>query len=916
MIDYDAQACGARCDVCILRTLRVGGPVPPETHARATIAVVGDVPGDQEITKGRPFIGPSGVELTDALRAAGVQRAEAHWTTALLCRPPDNDFAKVLTALRVENKKRAAAGQTPLPHPVEACRPRLLRELQGRPDILVVGSHALRAVTGSTAAILTVRGGMIDGWMADPQGTGDRFYSATGPYAAVGPTPDAQRLRVLPTLSPGFVVRARRWTRVFREDIRRAVRWWRGASAWVPPLVIHRPSPDELRAFLASLDVGAYDVETDGIEPLTARLRCLAIGSADRVIVVPLLGIDGQTRFYPTHEEEQIRDVLRGYFVDPSKIKVGHNAGSYDRIVVEQHLRVTPAPVVDTILLHRLVDGELPHGLGFVASLYADLAPAWKADRTALTAETDHELHVYCAYDVAQTARILPPLAENVKLREQGACFAVDRRIQGVCAEMHRVGMYVDQTVRAKLEITTRADAARWWRASMDAVGERAFNPASFNQVRDLLYEKWRLPVPDAANGKPKITKSGAPSTDDEAIRALLVHPAVSARQRVFLDALRRYRASMKELGTYIVKLRPNTEDAEEGFDADDASDALRESFGDTEGADDYEVIAWNAEQRRKSREKKRGIVDPRTGRMHPSYSAHVAVTGRLASSGPNAQNFPSLLRKMVTCAPGHRLVGADADQIELRIAAARWGVGAYLRALELGADPHATTARIIFGAKFMGAPGWPGGQRTVDGYFVPNGEGKWGGLAKNMRDLAKRVQYAGQYWAQVDTIWRVITSSEDNAGVLIYRDLSKAEVRTMYDAWLDGAREFPAGWEREMSDYRRDGYIREPILGRRRDFLDGENKNEIVNFPIQAAGASIMARATLALVDQVGCEYAGPGTGLINQCHDALVLEVPEYDAPRVARILTDAMNQTFDALPGVRFTGTANIAGNWKDA
>jgi DNA polymerase I-like protein with 3'-5' exonuclease and polymerase domains len=76
------------------------------------------------------------------------------------------------------------------------------------------------------------------------------------------------------------------------------------------------------------------------------------------------------------------------------------------------------------------------------------------------------------------------------------------------------------------------------------------------------------------------------------------------------------------------------------------------------------------------------------------------------------------------------------------------------------------------------------------------------------------------------------------------------------------------------------------------------------------------MARATLALVDQVGCEYAGPGTGLINQCHDALVLEVPEYDAPRVARILTDAMTQTFDALPGVRFTGTANIAGNWKDA
>ena len=917
MIGYDPQACGARCDVCILRTMRTGGPVTPEGAPPGGfgIAVVGEAPGEPEIKDGRVFTGPPGIEITDALANAGVKRADAWWTKAVLCRPPDGSFDSVAKALRVENKRRATNGEPLLPHPVEACRPRLLRELASRPNILPAGGLALRAVTGITAPILAVRGGMLDGWLADTNGTGERFYRAEGAYASAAPSPDALRLRVLPTVHPAFVLRARRWTRVFREDIRRAVRWWRGATEWREPTVIHQPDPDTLRAFLASLDVGAYDVETDGIEPLTARLRCIAIGDADRVIVVPLLGIDGRTPFYPEWQEAQIKDVMRGYFADPARIKVGHNAGSYDRTVIEQHFGITPKPVIDTILLHRLVDGELPHGLGFVASLYAELSPAWKADRTATTAETDRELHVYCAYDVAQTARIMPPLFEHVRLRKQEACFKSDARIQGVCAEMHRVGMYVDQNVRAKLEVSTRAEAARWWKAAMDAVADRKFNPASFNQVRDLLYERWRLPIPDGANGKPKITKSGAPSTDDEAVRALLVHPAVSERQRVFLDALRRYRAAQKELGTYIVKLRPNTEDADEGFDMDDA-DALRDAFGEADGADDYEVVAWTTEQRRKSREKKRGIVDPRTGRMHPSYSAHVAVTGRLASSGPNAQNFPSGLRKMVTHAPGHILVGADADQIELRIAAARWRVDAYLRALALGADPHAATARIVFGDKFMDAAGWPGGQRTGDGYFIPNGEGKWGGLAKNMRDLAKRVQYAGQYWATVDTIWRVITSSEDAAGVLIYRDLTKAEVRSMYDAWLSGASEFTRGWEEEMSAYRAHGFLAEPILGRRRDFLDGENKNEIVNFPIQASGAAIMALATLKLVDQIPCEYAGPFTGLINQCHDALVLEVPEHDAERVARILTDAMHQTFDALPGVKFTGTAQIARNWKDA
>ena len=58
--------------------------------------------------------------------------------------------------------------------------------------------------------------------------------------------------------------------------------------------------------------------------------------------------------------------------------------------------------------------------------------------------------------------------------------------------------------------------------------------------------------------------------------------------------------------------------------------------------------------------------------------------------------------------------------------------------------------------------------------------------------------------------------------------------------------------------------------MGRRRDFLDGENPNEIVNFPIQAAGASLMNIAILEVLDAIPFEHWGPGTGIINQCHDS----------------------------------------------
>ena len=74
-----------------------------------------------------------------------------------------------------------------------------------------------------------------------------------------------------------------------------------------------------------------------------------------------------------------------------------------------------------------------------------------------------------------------------------------------------------------------------------------------------------------------------------------------------------------------------------------------------------------------------------------------------------------------------------------------------------------------------------------------------------------------------------------------------------------------------------------------------------------------------------------GPGTGIINQCHDSIVVECPidgaEFDeekgkwvAPkgsipwRVANMMEEAMNQTHPELPGVVFTAGADLGMTWK--
>lgn len=925
--NYDPMAHGARCDVCVLRLWREGGPVPPERHATDKIAVVGDQPSGEDTRYGRPAVGDAGKEQDTALAHAGVQRAETFLTNAILCRPPGNDYARLIRRWRDENKARERRGDPIWPSPAECCKPRLLREIRPFRDVISLGSIAFRALTGHATGVLDVRGTMFDGWIADTRGTGDRYYPAQPPYALAGPTEDAVRLRLSPTVHPSFVMRARRWTRVFREDIARAVRWFDGRLAWVEPRIVLHPSPAQLRDFLVRMDasgIAACDVETDGIEPLTARLRCIGIGNGEDVCVVPWLGIDGKTEFYTPADKAEIAALIRAWLTGPC-VKVGHNFGVYDRLCLEQHFGVTPAPIFDTILLHRLVESELPHNLGFVASVYADVSPAWKADRTAITAETDRDLHVYNAYDVALNLRVLPKLAEHVKLRDQSPVYQHDAHRQAMCAEMHRVGMLVDQRVRLAHEYRLGVESWEWLQNFRELSGNPKINPASVAQVRELLYETLGLSVPEAVAvnqrgvevARPMLTSGGDPSTGDDALRALLASPSTSDRARRIIFALRRVRASDKLLGTYVVKLRPMSEDAGEGIDLDDVP--TRDGLPDGErndGGDEYEAMERVAADRKGQRERKRGCVFP-DGRMHPDYVAHGTTSGRLSSKRPNATNFPSVLRDMIVAGDGHILVGADQAQLELRVGAALWQIKAYIKALDLGADPHATTAYMALGQKFLDAPGWPAGRRTFDGgrcYFFPEHGAKWKGLAKMLRDLSKRLQYASQYRASVETVWRVITSSEDEKGNLIYADMKVPEVRLMYDQWIAGVPEIPAGWETEVSAYRANGYLRDPVLGRRRDFLDGENPQELANFRTQAAGTGIMALAERPVRAAFPCLYAGPGTGIINQCHDSLVLEVPVGDAERVAKVLEASMTMELAALPGVKFIGEADIGKNWK--
>ena len=881
------KAAGAKCDVC---PLSAADFVPPETSPSASFAVVGDFPMEDEVKESRPFMGRSGGEITGAFARCGVQRGSIHWTTSILCAPPEGDLDRFLHTIRKrnkaiekENKTRKKAGEPTrplIPSPLVCCAPRLKEELQRFDKIVVAGTLAAKAVIHKSASILNLRGGPteLDRW--DSSG-------------------NKRKVKVLPVLHPHFVMKARRWTSVFRQDISRAVRWFRdGSLNWSPPEILFHPSPEALEQFLFQPGVPywTYDVETDGIECLTANLRCIGIGTEKAVTLIGFLGIDGVSKFYSNQDMARIVEILRRFFEDPAILKCGHNSGYYDRIQMKERLGINVEPNVDTMLLHRLVESELPHNLGFVGSVYTE-APSWKTDREgrkkAYGSETDHELHVYCAYDVAVTAAVVAPLWKHVQLRDQHRVSQCDHRLQKICADMHTVGMHVDQTERRKWEKKLLRETYERRDKIREISGRKTLNPASVLQLRELLFNEWQLDP--RCDDKIRFTSSGDPSTSDAVLRAILAIRSLTPLQRNVISEIRLYRRSQKLLGTYVTKLRYSNEEAWGGWDEED-------SWMDKEWRERYGL-------------KKLGIVDPVTNRMYPGYNCHGTTSGRLSSSQPiNAQNFPGALRAMVTCAPGHILVGADMDQLELRIAASRWNSQKYLAAFHEGLDPHSSvTAYAIFGKRFEKAA-----VECGVGPFPWKTGTKFKGTAKKLRNLAKIIQYASQYSASVETVHKVITQTEidngDGTTTLPYLTISLREVRIMHEKWCKEAK-FDAGWERELSMFRNQHYIAEPVHGRRRDFLDGENINEIVNYPIQASGAALMNEAIIALDDVISCHQWGIGTGIINQCHDSIVVECPLDKADWVAERIEEVMNQTHPAFPGMKFSAAADISPKWSE-
>jgi DNA polymerase-1 len=265
-------------------------------------------------------------------------------------------------------------------------------------------------------------------------------------------------------------------------------------------------------------------------------------------------------------------------------------------------------------------------------------------------------------------------------------------------------------------------------------------------------------------------------------------------------------------------------------------------------------------------------LVNPKTGRVHTSFSQVSASSGRVASSNPNLQNIPVRtglgreIRKAFVAdgsgsiAPGPTvLLSGDYSQIELRVLAHITGEPALVEAFASGEDVHALTAARLYG---------------VPPEAVTTG----------MRRVGKMLNYGVIYGM---TGYRLALE------VGIERKEATEFVRRHREQY-PGVRAY---FERTLREAEEKGYVETP-LGRRRYLPDLHSRNRqrreaarraAENMPNQGMVAEIIKLAMIGVHARL--RERGMRSRMLVQVHDELLLEVPEGELPEAAELVVGEM-------------------------
>ena len=601
----------------------------------------------------------------------------------------------------------------------------------------------------------------------------------------------------------------------------------------------------------------AIDTETTSLNAASAILVGVALAIAPgKACYIPLrhsdnreisdqVGLDfmnsseTQGRVYKQIDFDKAITRLKILLEDPAILKIGHNL-KYDSHILQQkgNGNINLSPLDDTMCLSYVLDaGRVErHGLDYLAMhwlshqtiKFQDVCGKG-AKQISFAQVTPENARDYAAEDADITLRLWMIL--KPRLAKEGMTIVyerLERSLIQVLSSMEQYGILVDTSILRRLS-NDFAGKIAILEKEIHSLAQQKFNIASPKQLGEILFEKLSL-----EGGKK--SKTGAWSTGADILEEMASN-GITIAQKV-LD----YRQLAKLKSTY--------------------TDALIES------------------------------VNPRTGRVHTSYSMVGALTGRLSSSDPNLQNIPirteegRSIRTAFVAEPGSKIISADYSQIELRLVAHIAREKTMLEAFQNNIDIHAQTAAEVF-------------QIPIER------------LDSETRRRAKAINFGIIYGISGFGLARQLGISQTQA-----RDYIKA-----YFTRFPGIRDYME----QMKQVARDNGFVETLLGRRiyisnikssNSAVRGFAERQAINAPIQGSAADIIKRAMIKMPNAISA--LNLKTKMLLQVHDELIFETPESELDVALKTIKTTMETAHQPLLSldVPIIVDGGAADSWSEA
>ena len=583
----------------------------------------------------------------------------------------------------------------------------------------------------------------------------------------------------------------------------------------------------------------AIDTETNHITPAKANLVGISLSSnKNKACYIPV-GHKNTHDLFDNESQKKIQqlslDTVKSYLEpilsDPSIVKVAHNL-KYDwQILLQEGFSIRNFE--DTIIMSYTLDGgRHGHSLDELSELYFDkkLIAYKEVAGTGKSQKTLDELHPesvkdYAAEDADICLQLYHRLKPRLKEEKKTALYVdLDKPLVPILAKMEQNGVLVDKTVLRTLSEKFSDRMDELEQAIFSEAGQ-SFNLASPKQLADILFNTLGLQ-------SDKKTKGGSLSTDAKTLEEL------SAQGHIIVDNIISWRQLAKLKSTY--------------------TDSLQEQ------------------------------INPRTGRVHTSFTATITNTGRLSSTDPNLQNIPirteegRLIRTAFIAPKGYQLMSVDYSQIELRLVAEMAGIERLKQAFRDNIDIHALTASEVFG--------------------IPLAE-----MTSERRRAAKAINFGIIYGISGFGLAKQIGTETGVASHYIKQYMQRFPELAAY---MDGLKK----------SARENGYVT-TLLGRDCYMPGIQSKNaaerafaerQAINAPIQGTAADIMKLAMIE-VDRALVEKNLPAK-LLLQVHDELVLEVLDSAIDEVKNIVIECMQNVVKL--SIPLLVEAGIGLNWGTA